>query len=323
MLYNAFLACGACHLNHVNPSSWPKSVAEHYYAAAASEIARRGGDSGDDLQMVAISALVLDVYELMSPNQAKPVQDLRDSRALIRRCGWDGRSEGAGGACFWLHRGMELLTCLAVRSPVRWDPEQWNVGAGLMDLAPAPGTEYRWTHRIIYVVSMITNFAYRREKKGVVQEIREWEGLMRMAEEWERKKPRTMAPLGWVEAQPGGDSMFPKIWIPDSAAMLAKTFHLTGIILLWKFHPSAPDREKQLHHARIMCGLARHLKDRSVHPVSFLHSDPLGRWRAWSSSRQPLRLSSSRTAPSKTKWSPCSMTSRPTQGGSCASWCSS
>ena len=89
-----------------------------------------------------------------------------------------------------------------------------------------------------------------------------------MAEDWERKKPKTMLPLGWVDAQANADSLFPKVWIPDSAAVLAKTFHLTGMILLGKFYPkTAPDREPEmrdmrLRHAHTMCGIARHLKDR-------------------------------------------------------------
>ena len=265
MLYNAFLACGACHLSHVNPEIWPKSVAEHYYAIAMNKM-EDGERHG--LQLLAISALVLDVYELMSPNKAKPMQDLRDSRALIQKCKWDGRSEGAGGACFWLHRGMELLTCLGIRSPVRWDPDQWNVEELMADLDAGHGTEYLWTHRIIYIVSKIANFAYRRERPEPGQALKEWEALMHMANDWERKKPKTMLPLGWVEARANADSLFPKIWIPDSAAVLSKTFHLTGQILLAKFHPKvAPDRELEmkdmrLRYARIMCGIARHLKDR-------------------------------------------------------------
>jgi hypothetical protein len=266
MLYNAFLACGACHLNHVNPDAWPKSVAEHYHAAATAEMERNGEQR--NLQLVAISALVLDVYELMSPSAAEPTQDLRDSRALIRRCRWDGSSDGAGGACFWLHRGMELLACLGARSPVRWDPDEWNAGPALAELEATPGTECRWTHRIIYIVSKIANFAYRRDRPEPARALREWEALMRMAEEWEQKKPRTMFPLGWVEARANADSLFPKIWIPDAAAVLAKTYHLTGMILLGKFYPkTAPDREAEmremrLRYAHTMCGIARHIKDR-------------------------------------------------------------
>jgi hypothetical protein len=267
MLYNAFLACGACHLNQVNPDSWPKSLAEHYYSTAANQMATVGEQNG--LQLLAISTLMLDVYELMSPNSTKPMQDLRDSRALIQKCKWDGRSDGAGGACFWLHRGMELLTCLAIRTPVRWDPDEWNAG-GLIDLDGSHGTEYLWTHRIIYIVSKVANFLYRREKPDPAQELREWENLMCMLQDWERKKPKTMFPLGCIDASSNTESLFPKIWIPDTAAVLAKTFHLTGIILLGRFYlKTAPDREKEmkamcLNHAHVMCGIARHLKDRRV-----------------------------------------------------------
>jgi len=269
MLYNAFLACGAVHLNHVNSENWSKSIAEHYYTIATKEIAEDGERHG--LQLLAISALVLDVYELMSPNKAKPMQDLRDSRALIQRCKWDGRSDGAGGACFWLHRGMELLTCLGFKMPVRWDPDQWNIDPETMDeLEAGHGTEHLWTHRIIYIVSKITNFAHRREKpeSDPDQALKEWESLMRMADDWERKKPKTMYPLGWVGPQSNAESLFPKIWIPDSAAVLAKTFHLTGMILLGKSYPkTAPKRDQEmkdmrLHYAHAMCGIARHLKDR-------------------------------------------------------------
>jgi hypothetical protein len=263
MLYNAFLACGAVHLNHVNPEGWPKSVAEHYYTIAANE---QLSDGERDLHLVTITALVLDVYELMSPNKAKPMQDLRDSRALIQKCNWDGRTDGAGGACFWLHRGMELLTCLGMRSPVRWHPDDWRVDFDELDASH--GTEYRWTHRIIYIVSRIANFAYGHEKREPERLLREWEELMRMAEDWEKKKPKTMFPLGWVDARANPDSLFPKIWIPDSAAVLAKTFHLTGMILLGKFYPkTTPDREMKdmcLRYAKIQCGIARHLKDRQV-----------------------------------------------------------
>jgi hypothetical protein len=91
---------------------------------------------------------------------------------------------------------------------------------------------------------------------------------MRMVEDWERKKPKTMFPRGSVEAKANADSLFPNVWIPDSTAVLAKTFHLTGMILLRKFYPkTAPDRELEmrdmrLSYARTMCGIARHLKDR-------------------------------------------------------------
>jgi hypothetical protein len=141
----------------------------------------------------ATTAVVLNVYEIMSEKPAARMSHIAGARALIRECGWDAKSTGIASACFWLNIGMELLSCLAFNWQTAWDPDQWGLdlsfinnsnnssldgeGPGRMgnDDGGAGNTgherhvrnafdlgsgkeEEAWVHRIFYIVAKIANF---------------------------------------------------------------------------------------------------------------------------------------------------------------------
>ncbi len=192
MMLNAFLACGVKHLTLVN-GAYKDDKALFYYDTATTQLLRSLQNPDRDIVECATTAVVLNVYEIMSEKPNERMSHIAGARALIRECGWDARSEGIGAACFWLNIGMEVLSCLAFNWPTAWDPDQWGLDAefanipddgsgskriptankktqddkgkhaereddSLRKLAMPSSDEEVWVYRIFYIVAKIANF---------------------------------------------------------------------------------------------------------------------------------------------------------------------
>lgn len=189
MLLNAFLACGVKHLTLVDGGSYKDDKALYYYDTATTQLLRSLQNPERNTAECATTAVVLNVYEIMSEKPAARMNHIAGARALIRECKWDAQSTGIGAACFWLNVGMEILSCLAFNWATAWDPDQWGVPpAELMNMtADSPeserqtprenggartvedfpsttgsvsgvGDEEIWVHRILYIVAKVANF---------------------------------------------------------------------------------------------------------------------------------------------------------------------
>jgi len=105
MLLNAFLACGARHLTLVNPA-YHEDKALFYYDTATTQLLRSLQNPDRDTVLCATTAVILNVYEIMSERAMQRMNHIAGARALIKECGWNARSTGVGAACFWLNVGM-------------------------------------------------------------------------------------------------------------------------------------------------------------------------------------------------------------------------
>ncbi|OAA68299.1 C6 zinc finger protein [Niveomyces insectorum RCEF 264] len=160
MLLNASLACGVKHLTLVN-QSYKDDKALFYYDTATTQLLRTLQDPSRNIAECATTAVVLNVYEIMSEKPTERMSHIAGARALIRECGWDARSKGIGAACFWLNIGMEVLSCLAFHWPISWDPDQWGLDlafAGGDNSSTVGGDDETWVHRMFYIVAKIANF---------------------------------------------------------------------------------------------------------------------------------------------------------------------
>lgn len=139
MLLNAFLACGVKHLTLVDGGSYKDDKALYYYDTATTQLLRSLQNPERNTAECATTAVVLNVYEIMSEKPAARMNHIAGARALIRECKWDARSTGIGAACFWLNVGMEILSCLAFNWATAWDPDHWGIDPGeLMAMAADP-----------------------------------------------------------------------------------------------------------------------------------------------------------------------------------------
>lgn len=222
MLLNALLACGVKHLTLTQQFSDEKAL--FYYDTATTQLLRSLQNPERNTAECATTAVVLNVYEIMSEKPTQRMSHIAGARALIRECGWNAKSTGLGAACFWLNVGMELLSCLAFNWQTAWDPETWGVN---MDFSTDKdtGSEEVWVHRIFYIVAKIANFrasipkfqepSPHDEQLRVQARMAEWNRLKGMCEEWDGACPRSMHPFGYVyPAQQVGPtkSLFPNIW---------------------------------------------------------------------------------------------------------------
>lgn len=240
MLLNAFLACGVKHLTLVD-AGVDDERALFYYDTATTQLLRSLQNPDRDTAECATTAVVLNVYEIMSEKPAKRMNHIAGARALIRECGWDARSTGVGAACFWLNIGMEVLSCLAFNWQTAWDPDQWGVD---MDFSPADATspdagpgsgsgsgistdvgggEEIWVHRIFYIVGKIANFRAtvpkfqeacpHDEQIRLGNRLSRWQELKRLCDCWNNSCPKTMHPFGYLyPAQTKSKSAFPNVW---------------------------------------------------------------------------------------------------------------
>ena len=250
MLLNAFLACGVKHLTLVNPA-YNDDRALFYYDTATTQLLRSLQNPDRNTAECATTAVVLNVYEIMSEKPAKRMNHIAGARALIRECGWNARSTGVGAACFWLNIGMEVLSCLAFNWQTAWDPDQWGVdmdfsppegggtaggddddvggtcggGCGMMGDADdgGIGSEEIWVHRIFYIVGRIANFRAtipkfqeacpHDEQIRLGNRLSRWQELKRLCDSWNNSCPKTMHPFGYVyPAQTKSKSAFPNVW---------------------------------------------------------------------------------------------------------------
>ncbi|KAI1360835.1 hypothetical protein F5Y08DRAFT_331258 [Xylaria arbuscula] len=281
MLLNALLACGVKHLTLTQQFSDEKAL--FYYDTATTQLLRSLQNPERNTAECATTAVVLNVYEIMSEKPTQRMSHIAGARALIRECGWNAKSTGLGAACFWLNVGMELLSCLSWYTA--WDPETWGVN---MDFSTDKdtGSEEVWVHRIFYIVAKIANFrasipkfqepSPHDEQLRVQDRMAQWSRLKGMCEEWDNACPRSMHPFGYVyPAQQVGPtkSLFPNVWLIKRAAVVGRLYYHMALCILAQVNPSAPkdsedSRTTQQHHAHQVCGVVAHNKDRGVASVS-------------------------------------------------------
>ncbi|KAK6579697.1 hypothetical protein PZA11_007933 [Diplocarpon coronariae] len=308
MLLNAFLACGARHLTLVNPR-YHEDRALFYYDTATTQLLRSLQNPDRDTGCCATTAVILNVYEIMSERAMQRMNHIAGARALIKECGWNARSTGIGAACFWLNVGMELLSCLHFNWQVAWDPDQWGVD---MNLQPetAVGREELWVHRMLYIVGKIANFRASiprfREASPHDEQLRlqsryaEWQRLKELCDRWDASVPRTMQPMGYLPAGPTrSTSAFAEVWLIKRATIVGRLFYHTAVCLLAQINPlQSRDTDEmntmQMHHAHLICGIVAHVKDRGLRasPSGLSRSPPnaspaaASRTRSWRSSRR-------------------------------------
>nr|XP_036588705.1 uncharacterized protein CTRU02_01758 [Colletotrichum truncatum]KAF6800079.1 hypothetical protein CTRU02_01758 [Colletotrichum truncatum] len=290
MLLNAFLACGVKHLTLVNPA-YQDDKALFYYDTATTQLLRSLQNPDRNTGECATTAVVLNVYEIMSEKPAQRMNHIAGARALIRECKWNAKSSGIGAACFWLNIGMEVLSCLAFNWQTSWDPDQWGLD---MDLtadgcssasSDGFGSEELWVHRILYIVAKIANFratiprfqepSPHDEQIRLGNRLAQWQELKRLCDKWNNACPRTMHPFGYLyPSQTNSKSAFPNVWLIKRAAIIGRLFYHTAQCLLAQTNPMEPGkaseemRALQLHHAHQVCGIVAHTKDRGVASVA-------------------------------------------------------
>ncbi|KAI5861575.1 hypothetical protein GGS23DRAFT_140099 [Durotheca rogersii] len=283
MLLNALLACGVKHLTVTQ--QYGEDRALFYYDTATTQLLRNLQNPERNMVECATTAVVLNVYEIMSEKPTQRMSHIAGARALIRECGWNAKSKGLGAACFWLNVGMELLSCLAFNWQTAWEPDQWGVD---MDFSTEKdtGNEEIWVHRIFYVVAKIANFrasipkfqepSPHDEQARLQARYAEWRRLKNMCDSWNSSCPRPMHPFGYLHPsqQSGADkSLFPNVWLIKRAAVVGRLYYHTAQCLLAQINPLLPRdseeaRRVQQHHAHQVCGIVAHTKDRGVASVS-------------------------------------------------------
>ncbi|KAI0538048.1 hypothetical protein GGR58DRAFT_513298 [Xylaria digitata] len=283
MLLNAVLACGVKHLTLTQQFSDEKAL--FYYDTATTQLLRSLQNPERNTAECATTAVVLNVYEIMSEKPTQRMSHIAGARALIRECGWNAKSTGLGAACFWLNVGMELLSCLAFNWQTAWDPETWGVNMDF-ETDKETGSEEVWVHRIFYIVAKIANFratipkfqepSPHDEQLRIQARMAEWSRLKGLCEKWDNACPRSMHPFGYVyPAQQTGPtkSLFPNIWLIKRAAVVGRLYYHMALCILAQVNPTAPkdsedSRITQQHHAHQVCGIVAHNKDRGVASVS-------------------------------------------------------
>ncbi|KAI0198103.1 hypothetical protein F4808DRAFT_268155 [Astrocystis sublimbata] len=283
MLLNALLACGVKHLTLTQQYSDEKAL--FYYDTATTQLLRSLQNPERNTAECAATAVVLNVYEIMSEKPTQRMSHIAGARALIRECGWNATSSGLGAACFWLNVGMELLSCLAFNWQTAWDPETWGVNMDF-DTEKDLGSEEIWVHRIFFIVAKIANFRASvpkfQEINPADEQIRfqarmaEWSRLKGMCDRWNTSCPRPMHPFGYVPPtaqSTGKGSLFPNVWLIKRAAVVGRLYYHMAQCVLAQTDPSTPPkskgaRESQQYHAHQVCGIVAHNKDRGVASVS-------------------------------------------------------
>ncbi|KAL9038203.1 MAG: hypothetical protein Q9214_005380 [Letrouitia sp. 1 TL-2023] len=255
----------------------------HYYDDATTRLLEALQNPNRDTVICATTAVILNVYEIMSERPLQRMNHIAGARALIKECGWTAKSTGVGAACFWINVGMELLSCIRFNWQVAWNPDQWGVD---MDFSHEIeyGREEGWTYRLMYIVAKIANFRSsiprQAESTQHLEQIRlqnrfnEWTGLKDWIDSWNLSIPRTMRPMGYLHPhQTNSKSAFPEVWLIKRTTIVSRLFYHTGMCLLAQTHPLMSTHSPEMHelqqtHAHDLCGIVAHVKDRGVASVA-------------------------------------------------------
>jgi len=279
MLKHAFLACGVRHLTLVN-SAYPDEKALNYYNTATQLLLKSLQNPDRDSVLCATTATILNVYEVMSEKALQRMNHIAGARALIKECRWNATTAGIGGACFWLNVGLELFSCLHFNWGIAWDPDTWGVDATMVPQQYG-GNEEDWCHKMLYILAKITNFrssipqfqeqTLHAEHMRLQSRSQQWTSLKETCDRWDECIPLTMRPMAYLPSyQTASKSSFPEVWIIKRATIVARLFYHTAMALLGAMHPLASmDQslanemaEMKLTHARQICGIVAHVKDR-------------------------------------------------------------
>lgn len=280
---NAFLACGVRHLTLVNPAAYSEEKALAYYDKASRYLLRALQNPERDSVICATTAVILNVYEIMTEKAMPRMNHIAGARALIKECGWNARSGGIGAACFWLNVGMELLSNLHFNWQASWHPDQWGLELDLSQETEMCKEEV-WTHKIVYITAKIGDFratipkttdasphneSIRRRKRT-----EDWELLRGLCDTWNANIPRTMQPMAYLYPyQTTSGSSFPEIWLIKRSTIVARLLYHTAMCLLAQVHPMKSKEVEDMHtmeqfHAHQICGIVAHVKDRGVASVA-------------------------------------------------------
>ncbi|KIL86790.1 hypothetical protein FAVG1_10046 [Fusarium avenaceum] len=246
MLLNALLACGAKHASIATPENHEQAL--FYYNTATTQLLRSLQNPDRNTAECATTAIVLNVYEIMSEKPPQRMNHIAGSRALVRECGWDAESTGIGLACFWLNIGIEVLNCLATNWQTTWNPDEWgmnftthnnNRDAEITD-------EQTWVHRALYIVAKVTNFRASATKSDDMNPSDEQSWIGNRLSQWMIQQEATIGQLLFHTGQ----------------CILSQTHPLETL------RPSDNLRLMQLRHAYQVCGIAAHTTDRGVTTVA-------------------------------------------------------
>ncbi|KAK1759237.1 hypothetical protein QBC47DRAFT_293595 [Echria macrotheca] len=296
MLLNALLACGVKRSTLVDGQSEEKAL--YYYDTATKQLLRCLQNPDRNMAECAATAVVLNVYEVMTDKPSQRMSHIAGARALIRECGWDATSPGLGGACFWVNIGMEVLSCLSFNWQTAWDPDQWGLDLEFTNWTATPrtsssvdggegdsrinkitdGDEELWVQRIFYILAKITNFRANiprfQEPSPHDEQVRkqtrfnEWKRLKALCDAWNLNCPRSMKLYAYSQ-KPSGKSLFPNVWLIKRPAILGRIYYHTALCLLAQMNPVDPhdsedNRVSQQFHARHICGILAHTNDTGV-----------------------------------------------------------
>ncbi|KAK6531506.1 hypothetical protein TWF281_008307 [Arthrobotrys megalospora] len=283
MLLNALLACGAKHLSLVN-SAYKEDRALHYYDFSTRLLLDALQNPDRDTVICAVTAVVLNVYEIMSERALQRMNHIAGARALIKECGWTALDTGFGGACFWINVTMELLSCLHFNWPIAWKPDDWGVN---MDFTQdcEPGHEELWAYRMVYLLAKVADFRatiprYTEPLDPILignktsERLEEWRFLKEQCETWDASVPRSMQPLSYLlPGETSSKSNFPSIWLLKRSNVVSRLFYHTAMVLLAQTHPlmsvEVPEmKEMAMMHAHTICGIVAPLKDRGIASVA-------------------------------------------------------
>ena len=286
MLKYALLACGVRHLTLVNAAAYSEEHALSYYNSANLLLMKSLQNPDRDSVLCATTAVILNVYEVMTEKALQRMNHIAGARALIKECRWDGTATGIGGACFWLNVGLELFSCLHFNWGVAWDPDTWGIDM-TMNPQHVGGNEEEWTHKILWILAKITNFrsttphfqeqTIHAEQLRMHQRHQQWLGLKQFCDKWDKCVPPTMHPMAHVSTyNTSSKSAFPEVWYIKRSTIVARLFYHTAMALLGNCHPhnsidaqtSQEMQSLRVEHSRLICGIVAHVKDRGVASAS-------------------------------------------------------
>ncbi|MCJ1443744.1 MAG: hypothetical protein MMC23_004244 [Stictis urceolatum] len=231
VLLYAILAYSALHLSRMRNSS-DLAANEYHHRCLKIMIATLDSKTEALDENLLAAIVILRGYEEIS--EGSPRTHMQGSTRLLNSSAKFASSGGLGEAASWITLRQEIYISLTNNQPIKTRLEPYVRSRAMMGL-----DHDAWANRIVLIFARILSVIFREGEKA--RREAEWRSMKEEVETWWREKPGSFEAIVLPrEEGSDGESVFPNVWMLDSAQVVGMQNYYMARIVLATFDPRLP-----------------------------------------------------------------------------------
>ena len=254
---NAILALAALHLSHIADYD-PYEAVRYHDRCIEMMVPLLNDDDQIKDDALPFTSIILALYEDLDHGADSQRHIFGTSLFLPARGAC--LSSRLRRAIFWAHLRQEIYVACTQQRPVHVDIEN-----GTFDPSMEPADDHVWVHRALWICARVVQWAFGDDPTHA-----SWRELKHLVDEWDRRRPKSFAPVFLRGRCPSEDRWFPEICYVTDDHVTGCQFLLLGRLILTAHDPTIPRigprmrpaiakmQEEVCSHVRTLCGQALH-----------------------------------------------------------------